>query len=80
MYSLFFSLGGIVIKNYSVVTGKTYDPVECVHLVNPLQVYKYLQNNAELLDIFCGNDNKLIYVFNRKDTYDLYDKWCKREL
>lgn len=68
------------IKEFSIVTGKSYDPNDCVHIVNTLQVYKYLNNNAELLDVFCGNDNKLIYVFNKKDTYELYDKWCKREL
>lgn len=68
------------IREISEITGKTYDTEECVHIVNLLQVYKYISHHAEVLDIFCGDDNKLIYVFNKKDTYELYDKWCKREL
>lgn len=69
-----------IIKEFSIVTRKTYNPEECVNIVNTKQVYKYLENHAELLDVFCGEDEKIIFVFNRKDTYELYDKWCKREL
>lgn len=67
-------------KIQSEITGKIYNQKDCVYILNTLQVYKYLLNNAELLDVVLGEDNKLCFVFNRKDTYHLYDKWCKREL
>ena len=64
----------------SLVTNKVYEPVESVPIINLLQVYKYLENDAEVLDVFCGRDNKIVFVFDRNDTLALYDKWCKREL
>lgn len=67
-------------KVQSDVTGKCYDPKECVFILNPLQVYKYLVNNAEILDVLPGEDNKLVYCFSRENTKKLYDAWCKHEL
>ena len=69
-----------ILKVQSSVTGKCYETDECVFIVNPLQVYKYLINDAVPLDILAGEDNKIVYVYNRKSTRDLYDRWCKREL
>lgn len=67
-------------KIQSEVTGKIYETDDCVYIVNALQVYKYLANDAELLDVKCGFDNKLAFVFDKEKSYPLYDKWCKREL
>ena len=69
-----------ILKVQSTVTGKCYETDECVFIVNPLQVYKYIINDAIPLDILAGEDNKIVYVYNRKSTRDLYDRWCKREL
>lgn len=63
----------------SVVTGKSYNPSECVRILNLVQVEKYLEHKAECLDIWISN-GKVVFVFNKEDTYELYDKWCKREL
>lgn len=67
-------------KVESSLTGKCYETNECVFIVNPLQVYKYIVNDAFPIDIKAGEDNKLVYVYNRSDTRKLYDAWCKREL
>ena len=81
-YPYFFYDKGdfFILKVQSSVTGKCYETDECVFIVNPLQVYKYLINDAVPLDILAGEDNKIVYVYNRKLTHDLYDRWCKREL
>ena len=79
-YDNFFTTRSEILKVQSSVTGKCYDTDECVFIVNPLQVYKYLINDAAPLDILAGEDNKIVYVYNRKLTHDLYDRWCKREL
>ena len=78
-YDIFITRSEIL-KVQSSVTGKCYETDECVFIVNPLQVYKYLINDAVPLDILAGEDNKIVYVYNRKLTHDLYDRWCKREL
>ncbi len=67
-------------KVQSNVTGKCYDTNHSVCIVNMLQTYKYLINDAELLDILPGEDNKLVYVFDKRKTHKLYDAWCKHEL
>lgn len=67
-------------KVQSTITGKCYETDECVFIINPLQVYKYLINDAIPLDIKAGEDNKIVYVFHKANTYKLYDAWCKREL
>ena len=79
-YPYFFYVRSEILKVQSSVTGKCYETDECVFIVNPLQVYKYLINDAVPLDILAGEDNKIVYVYNRKSTRDLYDRWCKREL
>ena len=76
----FFTTRSEILKVQSSVTGKCYETDECVFIVNPLQVYKYLINDAVPLAILAGEDNKIVYVYNRKLTHDLYDRWCKREL
>lgn len=63
-----------------MVTGKCYETNDCVYIVNPLQVYKYLLHDLAPLDILPGEDNKIVFVYNRKNSHELYDKWCKREL
>ena len=79
-YPFFYDKEIFILKVQSSVTGKCYETDECVFIVNPLQVYKYLINDAVPLDILAGEDNKIVYVYNRKLTHDLYDRWCKREL
>jgi hypothetical protein len=76
--------GGITIKIKSEITGKIYEGEDARYIPNMLQNYKYLKSNLafdDLLDIICGNDNKLVFVWKKSKIMDeLYDKWCKREL
>jgi len=68
------------LKNKSKITGKTYEAEDCVFLINALQTFKYLDNGAELVDLICGEKNRLVFVFSKEKTHNLYDKWCKYEL
>ena len=76
----FFTTRSEILKVQSSVTGKCYETDECVFIVNPLQVYKYLLNDLAPIDVLPGEDNKIVFVYNRQESRDLYDKWCKREL
>jgi hypothetical protein len=69
----------------SNVTNKKYIPSEIVRIINISQVIGYLNHGAELLDVYPSYDYKsdkqiLVFIFNRKDTTQLYDLWCKHEL
>ena len=62
--------------------GIPYDDADMVFLVNRNQVVAYLVNDPalHLYDVFLGYDNKLIYVFRKADTKELFRKWKNHEL
>lgn len=68
----------------SRLTGEHYDVYKCVRIVNIQQVSAYLDNDADLLDVYVSKDNNdkriLVFLFDRNSTKQLYDKWCKHEL
>jgi hypothetical protein len=73
--------GGIIIKIKSRITGEIYEGDECVFLMNTLQAGMYIKNGGILLDCFWHDvRNSLCFVFNRTNTTQLYDAWCKHEL
>lgn len=69
-----------------MTTGKEYYISDVVRIINISQVIAYLKNGAELYDLYTSvdrddpNKNLLVFIFNRSETKELYDKWCKREL
>ena len=67
----------------SKITGRTYELFSQIRILNIQQVYFYLENGVVLNDIELSEDRKthqpvLVFLFNREDTHDAYDKWCKR--
>jgi len=69
----------------SSATGKTYDPVKCVRIVNIRQIMLYLTHDVELLDIYVGtnyktNTKSLVAVFDRKASKKCWDRWKIHEL
>lgn len=64
----------------SRATGKMYQDHAAVYIVNPQQAWAYVNAGAELLDLFPRDDKRLVFVFDRMATKDLYTKWCDRSL
>lgn len=67
------------------ITQKVYCPADVVRIINYKQAAAYLSHGAELIDIYPSRDFTtdeplIVYIFNRKDTAELYDLWCKHEL
>lgn len=60
--------------------GQYYDDADMVFLFNQTQTIAYLYHGAHLYDVFLSNDNKLVYVFSKKETQELYQKWKRYEL
>ena len=69
---------------FSTVTGKSYDVFKTVKILNILQVASYMDNDVFPVDIRVSQDeNKrrcLVFYFDREESKDVYDKWCKHEL
>lgn len=68
-------------RQISKITGKMYSPEDTCIILNVAQVAAYLDNDAELLDIYVGKNKKLCFIFPKNDyTKKLFDKWVKHEL
>lgn len=54
---------------------------EKVYIHNYLQAMMYLKNGAKALDVeYNPVMDKVTFVFDRKATFELYQKWMKHEL
>ncbi len=51
-----------------------------IKLVNQRQVFLYIKNGLQPIRLECGYDDKLVYVFSRSKSEDLFEKWRKHEL
>lgn len=72
------------IKQYSDLFQEIYEEEEVRYIPNMQQNYKYLssnKSNGQLVDIICGNDNKIVFVWKKsKEMDELYKLWCERKL
>ena len=69
------------IKTYSEQFNYYYEIEDVVYGKDPKQQRLYLKHGAKLADVFySGDDDKVVFVFWRRDTYDLYKKWKARTL
>jgi len=67
----------------SKITGRTYELFSQIRILNIQQCIFYLENGVVLNDIEISEDRKthqpiMVFLFNREETRDAYDKWCKR--
>lgn len=64
-------------------TGITYIPADSIRILNIKQAGFYMENSATLLDVYPNKDFKtgddiVVFVFDKKETFDLYRKWMDR--
>lgn len=52
-----------------------YKDTEVVRLINPKQVYFYLQNNVFPLWLEAGYNERIVYVFEKEPTLKLFACW-----
>ena len=65
--------------NESLITGQNYRPIDSRYIKNPLQAFKFVKNGATLYDLVVGDDC-FTWVFNRAETAELNDLWCRHLL
>lgn len=72
------------IKEYSDLFQSYYESEDVRYIPNMAQNYKYLnsdKSNGQLVDVICGNDNKIVFVWKKSKQMDeLYRLWCERKL
>lgn len=71
-------------KRRSRITGEYYYLFESVRILNLKQVTAYIDNGIIPLDIYTSRDDDgkpvLVFLFDREETKEVYDLWCKHEL
>lgn len=48
-------------------------------IVDPKQNYLYMKNGLYPVDMYCSGD-VIVYVYDKKSSYECYKKWCDRTL
>ena len=81
----FFTIKAVKnIVQYSDLFHTTYNDEDVRYIPNMQQNYKYLnsaKSNGQLVDIICGNENKIVFVWKKsKEMDELYRLWCDRKL
>lgn len=73
--------GGVNIKDYSEQFEQYYESEDVVYCKDPKQQKLYLKHHAKLADVFYSEmDDRVVFVFWRRDTKELYKKWKSHEL
>lgn len=63
----------------SEITGKWYDPDECVFFRNHVQSAFYLEWGSQLIDLFTDSFHKLVFVFTKEDHKKYIDRWMMQK-
>lgn len=66
-------------KKYSKITQREYEPCEMIYILGVKQGGLYIANGCTLYDLLWSK-GKLVYVFNKKESKQYYDMFCKYEL
>jgi len=74
-----FEVMDLITKVYSTVTGRTYEPTECLYITNYQQASAYMQHGAVLYDVL-ARERTLTFVFTKNDTRELYRRWKEKTL
>ena len=67
------------IKEYSEIFNREYEIEDTVRIVNTKQAGMYIKHCIPLIDLFWSRDS-LVFVFDRENSKNAYDLWCKHEL
>ena len=58
-----------------------YEPTGKLYIKNMLQAIRYWIHGAHLYDLIPDDDgDRWTWVFDAKETSELFDRWCRREL
>ena len=63
----------------SDVTGISYQTEDVVHFRNPRQSHFYLSHQAQLVDVFAGGEEKIVFVFWRHEHEALIKLWMENK-
>ena len=66
----------ITSEEFMKLNNKKYD-VDVVRIVNLKQISVYIQNGVKPIDIYFTD--KLVFVFNKNETGELFDRWKNKE-
>lgn len=66
-------------KEYSDIFHTEYELEDTVRIVNTKQAGLYIKHSVPLIDLFWSKDS-LVFVFNRKESKEAYELWCRHEL
>ena len=73
---IYWEINNMLIK--SKISDLEYEEEDGIKIPNLLQAFKYWINGVSPIDVIYTD--RLVLVFERKNTKNVFDKWCKKEL
>lgn len=67
-------------NNSNQMNYENHKDTEVVRLINPKQVYFYLQNKVFPLWLEAGFNERIVYVFEKEPTLKLFALWRSHEV
>lgn len=67
----------MLLNEEMIVIDNRFDEIK---LVNQRQVFLYVKYGLQPLRLETGYNDKLVYVFSRSQSENLFEKWRKHEL
>ena len=65
-------------------TNKEYETKKVIRILNAQQAAAYIKYGVELLDLWLSKDKDgkpiLVFIFDKEESKEVYDLWCKHEL
>lgn len=65
-------------------TGREYETKKVIRILNAQQAAAYIKHGIELLDLWLSKDKDgkpiLVFIFDKEESKEVYDLWCKHEL
>ena len=57
------------------------EEIKVVNIVNTKQAYQYIKHGLKPVDVCIDETTgKMVFVFDKLKSYELYTKWCNYEL
>lgn len=65
--------------DFRTMIQENYKSAELVRLINPKQVYFYLENGVFPLWLEAGYNERIVYVFEKEPTLKLFCRWREHD-
>ena len=69
----------LYVNTFKNILSRRFIMSNVVKIINMKQAHLYIKHHVKPIDVF-DSEGKLVFVFDKEKTKDLFTKWCNYEL